>query len=75
MNERKYVYGIRLTDGRYVHAEGVDIADALRWGKLRWSQVVRYMSVKAIPTLEEVEATRKRIEALKAKKGRNEHGN
>jgi hypothetical protein len=69
---RRYIYGLKLRDGRYLHAEGIDWQDAAKHARVKPSQVKRHMPVGIVLTATEREAQAQRLRALQEQKRKQE---
>jgi hypothetical protein len=66
--QRRFVYYLKMQDGRLLHAEGESVEEAARAAGVKLADVKRHMPVRAIPTEAEREATARRIAEMKARK-------
>lgn len=65
--KRKFVYYLKLLDGRLLHAEGADPAEAARAAGVKLAEVKRHMPVDVVLTEEEIAARAQRFKMLRKK--------
>jgi hypothetical protein len=65
---RKFIYGLKLRDGRYLHGEGTSWEEAARSIDVNPSDVKRAISVKAVLSVAEIAKRDERIAKLKTSK-------
>lgn len=64
---RKFLYYLKMRDGRLLHAEGESAEDAARAAGVEIAQVKRHMPVEALLTDEEIQKRAERFEMLRRK--------